>query len=359
MKINQIIKGILLLVISFLFSSSLHAQNLESKIDKIILKDFNDTNGPGGVFLVSQHGKSIYHKAFGKSNLELDTNLTTDNVFQIGSITKQFTAISILILEEQHKLNTQDPISKYITDYPNGNQITIHHLLTHTSGIRDLTKIKTLKDLSQKEMTPEMLVQFFKNERIDFNPGEKFDYNNSGYVILGFIIEKISGKSYKDFIQQNLFDKIGMTQSFYANDKQIIKKRALGYHKKETGYTNKTNISYSIPLSSGALMSTTNDMLKWQNALRDTILLSKKNNDKAFQKYKLNNGQIIDYGYGWHIKEINGFPTREHGGSIFGYKSMAIYFPTEDLYIVGFSNCDCHSPTQTIKDIDHLLTEKR
>ncbi|WP_258931648.1 serine hydrolase [Flavobacterium oreochromis] len=106
-------------------------------------------------------------------------------------------------------------------------------------------------------------------------------------------------------------------------------------------------------------MSTTNDMLKWQNALRDTILLSKKNNDKAFQKYKLNNGQIIDYGYGWHIKEINGFPTREHGGSIFGYKSMAIYFPTEDLYIVGFSNCDCHSPTQTIKDIAHLLTEKR
>lgn len=340
-----------------LLSITSNAQNLDLKIDSLIQSEFKNNNGPGGVFLVSQKGKPIYKKAFGIANLELDAKLNTKSVFKIGSMTKQFTAIAILMLEEQGKLKVTDPISKYIPSYPNGNHITIHQLLTHTSGIKDFTKMKSLSDIAQKEMTPEQMVDFFKNEPVDYVPGEKFEYNNSGYVVLGYIIELTSGETYEDFIKKNIFDKIGMTNSYYASDRKIIKNRAYGYHKKSSGYVNKTVINFSVPFSSGSLMSTLDDMLTWQNALNQNLLLSSKNGIKAFTKYKLNNGQEIEYGYGWHLKNINGIPTREHGGSIFGFKSMAVYIPSADIYVVGFSNCDCNSPTQLVKDIAKLSLE--
>lgn len=333
------------------FSNTISAQAYEKKIDSLITNEFNDTNGPGGVFMVTQKGKNLYKKAFGKANLELNVNMTPENVFQIGSMTKQFTAVSILILEDQGKLNVNDPISKYIKGYPSGDKITIHHLLTHTSGIKDFTKMKSLSTIAQKEMKPEMMVDFFKNEAVDFIPGEKFDYNNSGYVVLGYIIELVSGDSYENFIKKNIFDKAGMSHSYYATDRQIIPQRAYGYHKKEHGYVNKTIINFSVPFSSGALMSTVDDMMKWQNALHQNVLLSSKESKKAYQKYKLNNGEEFTYGYGWHLKDINGTPAREHGGSIFGFKSMGVYIPSEDIYVIGFSNCDCHSPTEIARSI--------
>jgi CubicO group peptidase (beta-lactamase class C family) len=250
--------------------------------------------------------------------------MTPENVFQIGSMTKQFTSVAILMLEQQGKLNVSDPVSKYIKDYPSGDKITIHHLLTHTSGIKDFTKMKALSTIAQKEMKPEMMV---------------------------YIIELVSGQTYEDFIKKNIFEKAGMTHSYYATDRQLIPKRAYGYHKKEHGFVNKTTISFSVPFSSGSLMSTVDDMLKWQQALNKNILLNPTETKKAFQKYTLNNGEEFTYGYGWHLKEINGTPDREHGGSIFGFKSMGVYIPSEDIYVIGFSNCDCHSPTEITRNI--------
>lgn len=354
---RQIIFLILLGVILVNPTNKAFSQKLNTKIDSLIQKEFKDKNGPGGVFMVAKNGKSIYHKSFGKANIELNVNLTNDYVFQIGSMTKQFTAISILMLEEQGKLNTNDTITKYIPDYPNGNKITIHHLLTHTSGIKDFTKMKSLREIAQKEMTPKMMVDFFKNEVVDFVPGEKFDYNNSGYVLLGYILELVSGETYEDFIEKHIFQKLGMNQSSYATDRQIVNNRAYGYQKKESGYVNKTVINFGVPFASGSLMSTTSDMLKWQNALNKNLLLKAENSQKAFQKYKLNNGEYFTYGYGWHIREINGVTSREHGGSIFGFKSMGVYIPSEDIYVIGFSNCDCNSPTQVTLDIAKLVLE--
>lgn len=350
--------SLLLLITSFqLFFAQKTSGKTETKIDSIILSEFKDKNGPGGVFMVTQKGKNIYKKAFGKANLELNAEMTPENVFQIGSMTKQFTAIAILQLEEQGKLNVNDPISKYVKDYPNGDKITIHHLLTHTSGIKDFTKMKTISTIAQKEMKPEMMVDFFKNEPVDFAPGDKFDYNNSGYVLLGYIIELVSGDTYENFIKKNIFEKAGMLHSYYATDRQIIPQRAYGYHKKEYGYVNKTVINFSVPFSSGSLMSTVDDMLKWQNALNQNLLLNAKESQKAFQKYTLNSGEQITYGYGWHIKEINGIPSREHGGSVFGFKSMAVYIPSKDIYVIGFSNCDCNSPTEVTRNIAKIVLE--
>jgi CubicO group peptidase (beta-lactamase class C family) len=360
MKSFKQMKALLLFwIVIFNTSKIVNAQSFEAKIDSLIQTEFKDKNGPGGVFMVAKNGKTIYQKAFGKANLELDANLSTESVFQIGSMTKQFTAIAILMLEEQGKINVQNTVSKYIPDYPAGDKITIHHLLTHTSGIKDFTKMKSIRDIAQKEMTPKMIVDFFKNEPVDFAPGEKFDYNNSGYVLLGYLIELVSGGTYEDFIKENIFKKIGMNQSNYATDRQIINKRAYGYHKKEYGYVNKSVINFSVPFSSGSLMSSANDMLKWQNALNQNILLKTENSQKAFSKYKLNSGETFTYGYGWHIKELNGTPVREHGGSIFGFKSMGVYIPSEDIYVLGLSNCDCNSPTQLTRDIATLALNKK
>lgn len=350
---------VLLLISIFIINTpcSVFAQRLTTKIDSLLQVNFNEKDGPGGVFMVAQHGKPIYHKAFGKANLELNVDMKPGNVFQLGSLTKQFTAIAILILEEKEKLQVNDPISKYIPDYPNGNHITIHHLLTHTSGIKDFTKMKSLSEIAQKEMTPKMMVDFFKNEKVDFAPGERFEYDNSGYVLLGYLIELVSGETYEDFIKKQIFEKAGMNQSYYASDRKVIPNRASGYHKKESGYVNKSMISFSVPFSSGSLMSTTSDMLKWQNALNQNLLLSAKEVKKAFSKYKLNDHQEFTYGYGWHIKEINGIPTREHGGSVFGFKTMSVYIPTEDIYVIGLSNCDCISPTKATQDIAKIALQ--
>ncbi|MGN7759066.1 serine hydrolase domain-containing protein [Chryseobacterium sp. 22532] len=336
---------------------NISAQTYEKKLDSLIATEFNDPNGPGGVFMVSYKGKTIYRKAFGKANLELNVNMNPENVFQLGSMTKQFTSVAILMLEQQGKLNVNDPISKYIKEYPSGDKITIHHLLTHTSGIKDFTKMKALSTIAQKEMKPAMMVDFFKNEPVDFAPGEKFEYNNSGYVVLGYIIEQVSGQTYEDFIKKNIFEKAGMVHSYYATDRQLIPKRAYGYHQKEQGFVNRTVINFSVPFSSGSLMSTVDDMLKWQKALNQNVLLNQIETKKAFRKYKLNNGEEFTYGYGWHLKDINGTPDREHGGSIFGFKSMGVYIPSEDMYVIGLSNCDCHSPTEMTRNMAKIALQ--
>ncbi|MCX2433040.1 serine hydrolase domain-containing protein [Pedobacter sp. GR22-10] len=348
---KKILTLFILTAITFSFSQ---AQTFESKVDGLLNQIFKDKNGPGGVFLVARNGKSVYQKAFGNANIELGVKMQTQNVFQLGSMTKQFTAIAILMLVEQGKIDLQKPISAYIPDYPMGDQITVHHLLTHTSGIKDFTKMKSLNQIAQQNLSPKQMVDFFKNGPVDFNPGEKFEYNNSGYVILGYLIELVSGDTYENYLNKNIFEKIGMKHSRYASDVAIIKDRAYGYQQKTSGYVNKTAISFSIPFSSGALMSTVDDMLRWQNALNSRLILKSETIKKAFSKYKLNSGETFNYGYGWHLKDINGVATREHGGSIFGFKTMGVYIPEQDIYVLGLSNCDCNSPTQVVKDIATL-----
>lgn len=344
-------------IIFFIIASSgSSAQNLEAKIDNLITAKFKPEN-PGAVFLAVKKGKVVYRKAFGMADLELNVKMKPEFVFEIGSMTKQFTAVSILMLAEQGKLKLDDEITKFIPDYPtNGNRITIHHLLTHTSGIKDFTSMKSIRDIARRDLSPKELVDFFKNEPIDFKPGDQYKYCNSGYVLLGYIIEIVSGQTYEEFITQNIFKKIGMENSYYASHDKIIKNRVSGYRDKE-GYVNTNYISFSIPYASGSIMSTVDDLLKWQNAINTNIVLSPVFTEKAFTNYQLNNGTYIDYGYGWHLEKVKNKIVREHGGSIFGFKSMGVYEPTEGVYVVGLSNCECNSPTSITKDIATLLID--
>ncbi|MBE8725626.1 serine hydrolase domain-containing protein [Flavobacterium hungaricum] len=345
-----------ILILTFLIFQPVFSQNLETKIDSLIPARFKSEN-PGAVFLAVKKGKIIYRKAFGMADLEMNVKMKPEFVFEIGSMTKQFTAFSILILAEQGKLKLEDEITKFIPDYPtNGNRITIHHLLTHTSGIKDFTSMKSIKNIAREDLSPKELVDFFKNEPVDFKPGEEYKYCNSGYVLLGFIIEIVSGKTYEDFLSENIFKKAGMQNTYYASHDKIIKNRVSGYRGKEV-YSNANYISFSIPYASGAIMSNVDDLLKWQNAIDNNTVLGSVFTQKAFTNYQLNNGTYIDYGYGWHLEKVKNKTVREHGGSIFGFKSMGVYVPEEQLYVVGLSNCDCNSPTEITKNIALLLMD--
>ena len=346
-----------LIATTFIFIGTIfqvQAQSLEQQINQVLEAQFED-NGPGAVFLVAKEGEIIYQNALGLANLELEVSMQLDNVFEIGSMTKQFTAIGVLMLMEEGKLSLQDEITTYIPDYPTqGHTITIHHLLTHTSGIKNFTSMKGLNAIAQKDMEPLEMIDFFKNEPMDFAPGEAFKYNNSGYVILGHIIEKASGLSYADFVEQRIFKKLGMSSSRYATHTKVVPKRASGYHNRE-GYVNKRHISFSIPYASGSLMSTVGNLFKWEEAIKNHVLISEKTTKMAFTNYTLNNGDPINYGYGWHIKKESEVKSYEHGGSIFGFKSMGVYLPDADIYVVGLSNCDCNSPTQITRDIAAMV----
>jgi len=324
-------------------SPIVHAQKLEKQYDKMLNGQYMSTE-PGITALVAIDGNIIYHKAFGMANLELDVKMQPDMIFEIGSITKQFTAVAILMLLEQGKLDLDDDITKFIEDYPtHGHHISIHHLLTHTSGIRSYTSMESWAPVWRKDFEPKELIDFFKNEPMDFAPGEKWLYNNSAYFILGYIIELASGQTYEQFIEDNIFEALGMRSSLYGSNSKIIKKRAYGYQKNEE-YINAEYLSLSQPYAAGSLMSTVEDLFIWNRAIRSNKLVKQESIDLAFTNYELNNGEKTNYGYGWGINEINGSPTIEHAGGIFGYVTNSIYMPNEDVFVAIYSNCDCNGP---------------
>jgi len=343
---------VLLSLFSLLLNVSLAAQPLNIKklavdYDKILLDQFKPGE-TGCAALVAKDGQVIYTKAFGMANLELNVPMQPDMVFRIGSITKQFTAIAILQLMEQGKLSLEDEITKFIPGYPTqAYAITIEHLLTHTSGIKSYTNVPDYIRNVRTDMTPEELVNSFKNLPMEFAPGTKWNYNNSGYVLLGYIIEKITGKSYAEYLQENFFTPLGMTSTCYGSDTKIIKNRAYGYQNGTDGPANSDYCSMTQPYSAGAIMTTVGDLFLWHQALHSGKLVKMKTLEKAITEYKLLDGTGTGYGYGFFLSKLQGSHTIEHGGGIFGYLSSSVYLPKEDVYVAVFSNSTAKNPEFT------------
>ena len=333
-------------------------QSYESKIDSIVSLHYS-ANDPGITILVAKDGKAIYQKALGKSNLELHTPIKLNSVFQIGSITKQFTAVSILMLAEQNKLNIEDKIGKYIPEYADvGKNITIHHILNHTSGIKNKTPLSEKNYTSRIDRSPKELITYFKDEPLEFMPGEKFKYSNAGYILLGQIIEIISKQSYDEFIQENIFDKIGMTSSYYGNMKQIIPNRTNGYVIEQNKYINADYMSLSLAYSAGAILSTTKDLLKWQNALLSNTLLKESSIKQAMTPTILNSGKKIPYGYGFRFSRLGNSPVIAHTGSTKGFTGIALFLPKENMYITALTNCNCKNVNNVAKQVAELFVTK-
>jgi CubicO group peptidase (beta-lactamase class C family) len=245
---------------------------------------------PGASVIVVRDGKVILHKGYGRANMELGVPIEPDMVFRTGSITKQFTAVAVLMLAEQGKLSLEDDVTKFFPDYPTkGQKITIEHLLTHTSGIKSYTSIPEWIPLWRKDMTTSEMIALFKDKPMDFAPGERYAYNNSAYFLLGAIIEKLSGQTYADFIEKNIFAPLGMKHSYYDDTARIIARRVAGYSKGKDGFVNAAYLSTSQPYAAGSLCSTVGDLVAWANKLSSGAIVSPASYREMTTPVKLHN----------------------------------------------------------------------
>lgn len=312
-------KIILFSILISLLLIPVNGQKMISELDSVILNSFNQ-DGPGVTVLIKHKGEVIYHKGFGMANVEQNVKMDAGQVFRIGSITKQFTACAILKLAEEGKLSLADDLQKYLPDYPTQEQvITIEHLLTHTSGIKSYTGLQEwTSELQRKDFKPIELIEYFKRDSLNFIPGERFMYNNSGYFILGYIIEKVSGLSYEEFIETRFFKALRMDDSRYDHPEEIIPMRVAGYNRDSSNLQNAKYLSMTQPFSAGSLMSTVSDLSKWYEAVFSYKVIKEESLKLAHTAFELNNGKSTGYGYGWFIGNRLDRPTIVHGGGING-----------------------------------------
>ncbi len=320
----------------------------QSKVDKIneLLSKYAEYGKFNGSALVADNGKVIYKKGFGMANMEWDIPNASDTKHRLGSITKQFTAMLILQLAEAGKLDLQAPITTYLPDYPkaNGDKITTHHLLTHTSGIPNYTSFpRFMQDESRNPFTPEEFIKKFQDMDLEFAPGEKFKYSNSGYFLLGVLAEKLSGKTYEALLHENIFKPLKMDNTGYDHHGEILKKRATGYEKNGSGYENSRYLDMSIPYAAGSMYSTVEDLYLWDQGLYTNKLLTKKYMDMYFKPYIPAWGNS-HYAYGWGVgynkigKSKDSIYTIGHGGGINGFNTNISRAPSNKSLVVLFSN---------------------
>ncbi|ESQ79420.1 hypothetical protein AEYBE204_10460 [Asticcacaulis sp. YBE204] len=286
-----------------------------------------------GSVLVARDGKVIFEKAYGYANLEWRVPETTDTKFRLGSVTKQFTAVSILLLQEQGKLKLSDPIKLYVPDAPAAwDKITVAHLLSHTSGIINFTAMPDYRSTQRLQTTSGELIKRFRDKPLEFQPGEAWNYSNSGYVLLTAVIEKASGQSYTQFLTENIFKPLGMSDTGYDNASVLLPKRASGYMPGEGGPRNADFIDMTVPQGAGALYSTTHDLLKWAQALFGGKVL--KSESLTLMTTPVKN----DYGLG--VSVVNGVNGKEisHGGGIDGFNTHLSYYPADKVTIVVLGN---------------------
>lgn len=294
---------------------------------------------PGAAILVGKDGIPIFRKGYGMANLELCVSIEPEMVFRLGSITKQFTSLGILMLVERGKLSLDIPITDFLPDYPTqGRNITIHHLLCHTSGIPSYTSLPGYELLNRVDMSSQELVDLFKEKPLQFTPGTQFSYSNSGYALLGFIIEQITGEKYSHFIQHHIFQQLGLKNSSYDQSEKIIFHRVPGYKKKNNIYCNSDYISTTQPYSAGGLMSNVDDLLLWDSALYTEKLVGSQSLELLFTPKRLEDGTQLNYGYGWETGKYKGSPLQKHEGHISGFASCALRLPEKRLYVALLSN---------------------
>lgn len=336
---KTLLRILLCLFFSAAIQSITYGQAKEATYDSLMHTVFPE-NGPGGVVLVSKAGKISYQKAYGMANLELNVPMTANKIFRLGSLTKQFTAVCILKLAEEGKLTLQDNLTKFIPDYPlNGRMITIANLLNHSSGIKNYTSLpKFNESLKRQDLSPKELIALFKDLPLDFEPGSAYRYSNSGYILLGYIIEVLSGKAYREYVRDNIFLPLKMDDSYYDQAATLIPGRTSGYRKKNNGYENSDFLSMTLPYAAGSLMSTSGDLLKWYNGLTTGKLISQASLELAFTSGRLNSGKETAYGFGWEIGNVQGSKAVKHNGVVNGYFTDIVYLPRENILVTILSN---------------------
>ncbi|MBK9730361.1 MAG: serine hydrolase [Chitinophagaceae bacterium] len=360
---GKIIAAFGVFALTFLFIGC-YGQTKSDKIDQLI-NTYAKYGQFNGSVLISEKGEIIYKKGFGLANVEWNIPNQPDTKHRLASMTKQFTAMLILQLVSENKLKLQVPISAYLPDYPKktGDIITIHQLLTHTSGIPNYTDFASYRDIMRDPYRPEELVDLFADSSLQFTPGEKFSYSNSGYILLGFIIEKITGKNYEQVLQEKILTPLKMNNTGYDHANTIIKNRASGYYKVGNNFQNAGYIDMSTPFAAGAIYSTVEDLYLWDQALYTEKLLPDKYRDLLFGKY-IPESERSYYGYGWSIGEMPVGNTKEqlqtisHSGFINGFNTLITRIPSDKSLIVLLSNAGGAPLDQMTIAINGILYNK-
>ena len=296
--------------------------------------------GFNGAVLIAHGGRPIFREAYGLANYEFNIANTPKTKFRLGSVGKQFTAAAILLLEQRGKLKVTDSVSQYLPDWPKAwNAVTIHHLLSHTGGLPVLTTQALLDVSALSNATPKPfrgVRDLFKPgeelQALDFDPGEKFDYSNVGYIVLSMIAEKVSGKSYCDFVSQEIFQPLGMTDTSCEDPATIVTLRASGYLRINDTLTNAPYVDVRYVSGAGSIYSTLDDLLVWDRALESNRLLSPVTTAKLFTPVK------NEYSYGWWVQTRFNYKVEWHGGNVSGFVSQITRYPGEQLFIAVLSN---------------------
>jgi CubicO group peptidase (beta-lactamase class C family) len=288
-----------------------------AKIDAFIAR-YHELGLFNGSALVADHGTPIFRKGYGLANMEWNIPNAPDTKFRLGSITKQFTATLVLQMMEEGKIDLNAAIARYLPDYPkpNGDRITIHQLLNHTSGIPGYTELPQFGSIMREARQPEQFLSVFSGLGLLFEPGTKFSYNNSAFFVLGVILEKLSGKTFEQLLQQQILTPAGMKDTGYDSTYPLLAKRAAGYDDTLDGFRNTSYIDMTLPYSAGSLYSTVEDLYLWDQALYGDKLLKPASKEKMFSP------GLSDYGYGVYIRKSSGVTTIEHGGGINGFNTI-------------------------------------
>jgi CubicO group peptidase (beta-lactamase class C family) len=320
--------------------------NPAADVDSYIAGQLREQHIPGLAFAIIRDGQLVKSQGYGLANIELNVPVKPETVFQLGSIGKQFTATAILLLAEDGKLSLNDKIAKYFPAAPGAwTNITIRHLLNHTSGLADYTDDEYVRpggliDL-RVELTDEEIFRRFTTLPFDFRPGEKWKYSNTGYAILGFLIHRVSGQSYGDFLDARVFKPLGMNATRVISESDIISNRSAGYLLAKNEIRNQDWVApHWNTLADGALYSTVVDMSKWDVALNAGALLKPTSFTRMWTPAPLNNGKNYPYGFAWDITEINGHRLLEHGGAWQGFTAHYSRYPDDHLSVIVLTNLD-------------------
>jgi CubicO group peptidase (beta-lactamase class C family) len=331
------------------------AQEKSAKAADEVFADLTKAGSPGCALAVARGGKIIYEKGYGLANIEEGVEITPRTVFDIGSTSKQFTAASILLLEKQGKLSIQDDIHKYLPEIPDyGHTITIGHLLNHTSGLRDYLTLFELAGVNSDSVTTDddALAIIARQKALNFEPGSDWLYSNSGFFLLSVIVKRVSGKTLRQFATENIFEPLQMTQTVFRDEHtQLVPNRAMAYDPKEagTGYT--LNVSYFEQTGDGAVHTSVEDLLKWDENFYSGRVGGKNFLEEIQEPGKLNNGKTLDYAKGLFVGGYRGLRFVDHGGSWGGYRAQLLRFPEQHFSVACLCNLASANPEKRALEI--------
>lgn len=310
-----------------------------ARIDAILEAPVTAGTIAGASVAIVKGRDTLVMKGYGLADLELAVPTPPKATYEIGSVTKQFTAAAILLLAEQGKLSLDDEVTTFLPEYPtSGHRVTIRRLLNHTSGIKGYTEMPAFREFQRLTRPRQELVALFSHEPFEFAPGEQQTYNNSAFFLLGLVIEKVSGTSYESFVQTQLFDRVGMPDSYYCSERVVRKNHAHGYDTENGQLVLKGYLEHLWPYAGGSLCSNTTDLVAWTRALHDGKVLKPDSYREMITPGVLNDGTKIRYGLGIAVGDIGGRRAIAHGGGISGFLSEVEYYPDDDLVIVVLLN---------------------